>query len=153
MDLRAGCEQEIRKQLRVQTEIQADHLRDSIKLREMEIEKAHRRELGKVLTEESTKYQLMLAALLGRMRGIHQGLQGESWTQTRVSSSQVLKVFFVLMRVFFKHFFFRLCPSWQVSSRSSGPLDSMSNIVPQCSVIHWNAASSKWSKIDSKNGW
>lgn len=78
MDLRAGCEQEIRKQLRVQTEIQADHLRDSIKLREMEIEKAHRRELGKVLTEESTKYQLMLAALLGRMRGIHQGLQGES---------------------------------------------------------------------------
>ncbi|KAE8750856.1 hypothetical protein FOCC_FOCC002284 [Frankliniella occidentalis] len=75
MELRAACEQEIRKQLRIQTEIQADHLRDSIKLREMEIERAHRRELGKVLTEENTKYQMILAALLGRMRGIHQGLQ------------------------------------------------------------------------------
>lgn len=76
MELRAACEQEIRKQLRVQTEIQADHLRDSIKLREMEIERSHRRELGKVLTEENAKYQMLLAALLGRMRGIHQGLQG-----------------------------------------------------------------------------
>lgn len=76
MELRAACEQEIRKQLRIQTEIQADHLRDSIKLREMEIERSHRRELGKVLTEENAKYQMLLAALLGRMRGIHQGLQG-----------------------------------------------------------------------------
>lgn len=75
MELRAACEQEIRKQLRIQTEIQADHLRDSIKLREMEIERSQRRELGKVLTEENAKYQMLLAALLGRMRGIHQGLQ------------------------------------------------------------------------------
>ncbi|XP_034255135.1 MICOS complex subunit Mic60 [Thrips palmi] len=75
MELRAACEQEIRKQLRIQTEVQADHLRDSIKLREMEIERSHRRELGKVLTEENAKYQMLLAALLGRMRGIHQGLQ------------------------------------------------------------------------------
>lgn len=75
MELRAACEQEIRKQLRVQTEIQSDHLRDSIKLKETEIERALRRELGNVLTEENTKYQLMLATLLGRMRGIQQGLQ------------------------------------------------------------------------------
>ena len=76
MELRAACEHEIRKQLRIQTEIQADHLRDSIKLKEMEIERTHRRELGKVLAEENTKYQTYLAALLGRMQGIQHGLQG-----------------------------------------------------------------------------
>lgn len=76
MELRATCEQEVRKQLRIQTEIQTDHLRDSIKLKEMEIERAHRRELGKVLTEENTKYQMLLAAHMGRMRGIQHGLQG-----------------------------------------------------------------------------
>ncbi|XP_003436101.2 MICOS complex subunit Mic60 isoform X1 [Anopheles gambiae] len=71
---RAELEQQMREQLKRQTEAHVDHLKDALTHKELEMKRKFQRELDEKITTEQASYKLQLAAMLGKLKGIHNAL-------------------------------------------------------------------------------
>ncbi|XP_041767491.1 MICOS complex subunit Mic60 isoform X1 [Anopheles merus] len=71
---RAELEQQMREQLKRQTEAHVDHLKDALTQKELEMKRKFQRELDEKITTEQASYKLQLAAMLGKLKGIHNAL-------------------------------------------------------------------------------
>uniref|UniRef100_A0A8W7PSU8 MICOS complex subunit MIC60 n=1 Tax=Anopheles coluzzii TaxID=1518534 RepID=A0A8W7PSU8_ANOCL len=74
---RAELEQQMREQLKRQTEAHVDHLKDALTQKELEMKRKFQRELDEKITTEQASYKLQLAAMLGKLKGIHNALVGK----------------------------------------------------------------------------
>lgn len=68
---------EIRSQLKRQSMAFSDHLGESVRVREAELEKELTRKFNEKLYEERCDYKEKLAAMIGRLRGLDQSMRGE----------------------------------------------------------------------------
>ncbi|XP_058062762.1 MICOS complex subunit Mic60 isoform X2 [Anopheles bellator] len=71
---RAELEQQLRDQVKRQTDAHIDHLKDSLAQKEAEMKRKFQRELNEKITTEQASYKLQLAAMLGKLKGIHKAL-------------------------------------------------------------------------------
>ncbi|XP_053671829.1 MICOS complex subunit Mic60 [Anopheles nili] len=71
---RAELEQVSREQMKRQTEAHIDHLKDALTQKEAEMKRKFQRELDEKITTEQASYKLQLAAMLGKLKGIHNAL-------------------------------------------------------------------------------
>ncbi|XP_052869919.1 MICOS complex subunit Mic60 isoform X2 [Anopheles cruzii] len=71
---RAELEQQLRDQVKRQTDAHIDHLKDSLAQKETEMKRKFQRELNEKITTEQASYKLQLAAMLGKLKGIHKAL-------------------------------------------------------------------------------
>ncbi|XP_053669452.1 MICOS complex subunit Mic60 [Anopheles marshallii] len=71
---RAELEQQMREQMKRQTEAHIDHLKDALTQKEVEMRRKFQRELDEKITTEQASYKLQLAAMLGKLKGIHNAL-------------------------------------------------------------------------------
>lgn len=69
---------EMRRQLKLQSEIHADHLREALSVKEQETQRMLQRALGEQAEAESIKYKTQLAAVVGRLRAVTAALKGKS---------------------------------------------------------------------------
>lgn len=68
-------EEELRRQLKLQAQINADHMKEAIETKEREMQRVLNRSLGEQLEVESNKYKAQLAAIVGRLRGLDEALK------------------------------------------------------------------------------
>lgn len=76
---------EMRRQLKLQSEIHADHLREALSVKEQELQRTLQRALCEQADAESIKHKTQLAAVVGRSRALVAALKGEY-----LSSSYIL---------------------------------------------------------------
>lgn len=68
---------EMRRQLKLQSEIHADHLREALSVKEQETQRTLQRALGEQAETESIKHKTQLAAVVGRLRALTAALKGK----------------------------------------------------------------------------
>ncbi|CAH2009080.1 unnamed protein product [Acanthoscelides obtectus] len=83
-------EQELREQLKLQSQTFNDHLADAIRTREMEIERAFSRKFDEMLEEERCRFKLQLAAIVGRLKGLDQAIKEKNDADEASRQAQVL---------------------------------------------------------------
>lgn len=74
--MRKEAEQELCQQLKRQSQAFNDHLADAIKVRETEIERLLSRKFDEMLEEERCRFKMQLAAMVGRLKGLDEGIKG-----------------------------------------------------------------------------
>lgn len=70
-------EEEIRKQLKLQGQVNADHLKEVLEIKEKEAQRLINRAVSEQAEAESTKYKTQLAVIVGRLRGLDEALKRE----------------------------------------------------------------------------
>ncbi|XP_015597219.1 MICOS complex subunit Mic60 isoform X4 [Cephus cinctus] len=81
---------EMRKQLKLQAQIHADHLREALHQKELETQRAVGRALSEQAENESTAYKMKLAAVVGRMQGLDHALKARLEEEKGASDAQML---------------------------------------------------------------
>lgn len=95
---------EMRRQLKLQSEIHADHLREALSVKEQEAQRKLQLALSEQTEADSIKHKTQLAAVVGRLRALTTALKGEY-----LSTLYILRLFTALGReIFFPSFFFSL---------------------------------------------
>ncbi|XP_058062761.1 MICOS complex subunit Mic60 isoform X1 [Anopheles bellator] len=87
---RAELEQQLRDQVKRQTDAHIDHLKDSLAQKEAEMKRKFQRELNEKITTEQASYKLQLAAMLGKLKGIHKALIEHSDAEKSAHQAQAL---------------------------------------------------------------
>uniref|UniRef100_A0A182Q2H4 MICOS complex subunit MIC60 n=1 Tax=Anopheles farauti TaxID=69004 RepID=A0A182Q2H4_9DIPT len=87
---RAELEQQLREQMKRQTEAHVDHLKDALTQKEVEMRRKFQRELDEKITTEQASYKLQLAAMLGKMKGIHKALIEHADAEKSAHQAQAL---------------------------------------------------------------
>uniref|UniRef100_A0A182JYI7 MICOS complex subunit MIC60 n=1 Tax=Anopheles christyi TaxID=43041 RepID=A0A182JYI7_9DIPT len=87
---RAELEQQMREQLKRQTEAHIDHLKDALTQKELEMKRKFQRELDEKITTEQASYKLQLAAMLGKLKGIHNALVEHADAEKSAHQAQAL---------------------------------------------------------------
>uniref|UniRef100_A0A2M4BF08 MICOS complex subunit MIC60 n=1 Tax=Anopheles marajoara TaxID=58244 RepID=A0A2M4BF08_9DIPT len=87
---RAELEHQLREQMKRQTEAHIDHLKDSLTQKEVEMKRKFQRELDEKITTEQAAYKLELAAMLGKLKGIHNALIEHSDAEKSAHQAQAL---------------------------------------------------------------
>nr|XP_049462965.1 MICOS complex subunit Mic60 isoform X2 [Anopheles coluzzii] len=87
---RAELEQQMREQLKRQTEAHVDHLKDALTQKELEMKRKFQRELDEKITTEQASYKLQLAAMLGKLKGIHNALVEHADAEKSAHQAQAL---------------------------------------------------------------
>lgn len=67
----------MRRELKLQSQIHADHLREALATKERETERKVNRALSEQKEEESIRNKTQLAAVIGRLRGLDEALKSE----------------------------------------------------------------------------
>ncbi|KAK0162778.1 hypothetical protein PV327_006524 [Microctonus hyperodae] len=83
-------EEELRRQLKLQAQINADHMKETIETKEREMQRIFNRSLGEQLEVESNKYKAQLAAIVGRLRGLDEALKLRLSEEKGACDAQVL---------------------------------------------------------------
>ncbi|KAK0098710.1 hypothetical protein PV326_004864 [Microctonus aethiopoides] len=83
-------EEELRRQLKLQAQINADHMKETIETKEREMQRILNRSLGEQLEVESNKYKAQLAAIVGRLRGLDEALKLRLSEEKGACDAQVL---------------------------------------------------------------
>lgn len=68
---------EMRRQLKLQSEIHADHLREALSVKEQETQRMVERALSEQADADSIKHKTQLAAVVGRLRALTAALKGK----------------------------------------------------------------------------
>lgn len=68
-------EEEIRRQLKLQAQVNADHLKEILEAKEKEMQRIVNRAVGEQTEAESNKYKTQLAVIVGRLRGLDEALK------------------------------------------------------------------------------
>lgn len=76
--MRKEHELELRDALKRQSQTFTDHLEDEVKKREEEIQRCLSRKFDEVLENERSKAKVQMAAVVGRLKGIDEALQGKN---------------------------------------------------------------------------
>ncbi|KFB38195.1 AGAP002364-PA-like protein [Anopheles sinensis] len=87
---RAELEQQIREQMKRQTEAHIDHLKDALTQKEVEMKRKFHRELDEKITTEQAAYKLQLAAMLGKLKGINNALVAHADAEKSAHQAQAL---------------------------------------------------------------
>ncbi|XP_026479933.1 MICOS complex subunit Mic60-like [Ctenocephalides felis] len=88
--LRADGERDLRRQMKLQAEAHADHIRDAVLLKEKEMERKAQRLLDERLAAEKEEYKLQLAAMVGRLRGVDSALKARAKADSSAQQAQAL---------------------------------------------------------------
>lgn len=75
--MRKELDDEMRKQLKLQAQVHADHLREALAAKERETERKVNRALSEQRENESLKNKEQLAAVIGRLRGLDEALKSK----------------------------------------------------------------------------
>lgn len=67
----------LRRQLKLQSEIHADHLREALSVKEQETQRTLQRALSEQGEAESIKYKTQLAAVVGKLHALSAALKGK----------------------------------------------------------------------------
>lgn len=67
----------MRKQLQLQSQVHADHLREILSMKDSEMQRMVDRAVSEHSEEETVKYKTQLAAVIGRLRGLDGALKRE----------------------------------------------------------------------------
>ncbi|XP_058797751.1 MICOS complex subunit Mic60-like [Phymastichus coffea] len=81
---------EMRKQLKLQAQIHADHLREALATKEREMERKINRALNEHKEEESIRSKTQLAAVIGRLRGLDEALKSRLDAEKDASEAQLM---------------------------------------------------------------
>lgn len=76
---RKTFEDEIRKQLKLQAQVNADHLKEALEIKEKETHRLINRAVSEQAESESLKYKTQLAVIVGRLRGLDEALKREQF--------------------------------------------------------------------------
>uniref|UniRef100_A0A182PA36 MICOS complex subunit MIC60 n=1 Tax=Anopheles epiroticus TaxID=199890 RepID=A0A182PA36_9DIPT len=87
---RAELEQQMREQMKRQTEAHIDHLKDALTQKEIEMKRKFQRELDEKITTEQASYKLQLATMLGKLKGIHNALVEHADAEKSAHQAQAL---------------------------------------------------------------
>lgn len=68
---------EMRRQLKLQSEIHADHLREALLTKEQETQRTLQRAFNEQIDADSIKYKTQLAEVVGRSRAVTAALKGK----------------------------------------------------------------------------
>lgn len=68
---------EMRRQLKLQSEIHADHLREALSVKEQETQRTLERALSEQTDADSIKHKIQLVAVVGRLRALSAALKGK----------------------------------------------------------------------------
>lgn len=68
----------MRKQLKLQSQVSTDHLKDALEAKERETQRAIDRALSEQVEADTNRYKAQLATVVGRLRGLDAALAGES---------------------------------------------------------------------------
>jgi len=68
---------EMRRQLKLQSEIHTDHLREALSVKEQETQRTVERALSEQADADSIKHKTQLAAVVGRLRALTAALKGK----------------------------------------------------------------------------
>ena len=82
LEERKAMDDEMRRQLKLQTGIHADHLREAMALKDREMERKVNRALSERKEQESSDYKSQLAAVIGKLRGLDEALKSKYTTLT-----------------------------------------------------------------------
>lgn len=72
---RKSFDEEIRRQMKLQAQVHADHLKEILEAKEKEMERIINHAIGEKTEAESNKYKIQLAAIVGRLRGLDEALK------------------------------------------------------------------------------
>ncbi|XP_050449745.1 MICOS complex subunit Mic60 isoform X2 [Cataglyphis hispanica] len=81
---------EMRRQLKLQSQIHADHLQEALLAKEQEIQRMLQRDFTEQSDADSIKHKKQLAAMTGRLRGLTAALKARMEEEKDVSNAQVL---------------------------------------------------------------
>ncbi|XP_066253018.1 MICOS complex subunit Mic60 isoform X2 [Euwallacea similis] len=90
LKLRKEAEQELRMQLKRQSQAFNDHLEEAIKVRESEIERVLSRKFDEHLEEERCRFKKQLSAMVGRLRGLDEAIKARTDADASSKQAQVL---------------------------------------------------------------
>ncbi|XP_050310074.1 MICOS complex subunit Mic60-like isoform X2 [Anthonomus grandis grandis] len=90
LKLRKEAEQELREQLKRQSQCFNDHLNEAIRVKEMEIERALSRRFDEMLERERCLFKIQLAAMVGRLKGLDEGIKARNDADASSKQAQVL---------------------------------------------------------------
>ncbi|XP_055544802.1 MICOS complex subunit Mic60 isoform X2 [Wyeomyia smithii] len=88
--IRAELERDLRNQMKRQLDAHADHLADAIAKKEAEMKRKFDRELNEKVTTEQNAYQLQLAAMYGKLKGIDTALKARADAERSAHQAQAL---------------------------------------------------------------
>ncbi|XP_053688505.1 MICOS complex subunit Mic60 [Sabethes cyaneus] len=88
--IRAELERDLRNQMKRQLDAHADHLADAIAKKEAEMKRKFDRELSEKVTTEQNAYQLQLAAMYGKLKGIDTALKDRADAERSAHQAQAL---------------------------------------------------------------
>ncbi|XP_032685600.1 MICOS complex subunit Mic60 [Odontomachus brunneus] len=83
-------DEELRRQLKLQTEIHADHLREALSIKEQETQRTLQRTLNEQAEAESIKYKTQLAAVVGKLHALSAALKARMEEEKGLSNVQIL---------------------------------------------------------------
>ncbi|XP_043672596.1 MICOS complex subunit Mic60 isoform X3 [Vespula pensylvanica] len=83
-------DEELRRQLKLQSQIHADHLKEALSVKEKEMTRAMERALSEQSEEESMKYKAQQAPIVGRLRGLEAALKARIEEEKGASNAQLL---------------------------------------------------------------
>ncbi|XP_063993152.1 MICOS complex subunit Mic60 isoform X2 [Diachasmimorpha longicaudata] len=72
---RKSFEEEIRRQLKLQAQVNADHLKEVLEMKDKETQRLINRAASEQAEAESIKYKTQLAVIVGRLRGLDEALK------------------------------------------------------------------------------
>nr|XP_012220441.1 PREDICTED: MICOS complex subunit Mic60 isoform X4 [Linepithema humile] len=81
---------EMRRQLKLQSEIHADHLREALSVKEQETQRTVERALSEQTDADSIKHKTQLAAVVGRLRALTAALKARMEEEKGASNAQIL---------------------------------------------------------------
>ncbi|XP_035729392.1 MICOS complex subunit Mic60-like isoform X1 [Vespa mandarinia] len=83
-------DEELRRQLKLHSQIHADHLKEALSVKEKEMTRAMERALSEQSEEESMKYKAQQAPIVGRLRGLEAALKARIEEEKGASNAQLL---------------------------------------------------------------
>ncbi|CAH1121749.1 unnamed protein product [Ceutorhynchus assimilis] len=90
LKLKKEGEQEMREQLKRQSQIFNDHLLEAVKVREIEIERELSKRFQELLEEEKCKLDAQLSIMAGRLKGLDEGIKVRNDADASSKQAQVL---------------------------------------------------------------
>lgn len=87
MELQLDIEGDMRQQLKIQAQAHSDHLADVLDVKEKELERHFNRILNEKLEQEQSAYKIQISAMLGRLRGMEDGL--------KCNMNDIMRIFYV----------------------------------------------------------
>ena len=88
--LRVESEKELRNQLKIQSETFHDHLRDAITTNENQLKRNFARDLDEKVAAEKCKFQLQLAAMVGRIKAMDELFKARTESENIRKRAQLL---------------------------------------------------------------